>query len=98
MAALKGYQLGQNLTIGASSTLTETIDSFEKVIASENYFEYLEKIVDHLKIVAHIPVRNVRKASIHESKDEILIFFYKVNGLWFLDSNDRRQFDDQTST
>ncbi|KAJ0176327.1 hypothetical protein K1T71_008501 [Dendrolimus kikuchii] len=58
IAELKGYILDQNLTVRAGVTLTEAIDILETV-ASKEYFTYLKKIAEHIKLVAHIPVRNI---------------------------------------
>ncbi|KAI8431845.1 hypothetical protein MSG28_004418 [Choristoneura fumiferana] len=56
---LKGYKIDQNLILGAGSTLTETIDIFESVASSEDYFWYLENLREHLFLVAHPSVRNL---------------------------------------
>ena len=50
--------MDQNLIIGAATTLTELLEIF-KSEAEQDYFEYLQFFYDHLKKVAHIPVRNV---------------------------------------
>ncbi|KAG6464941.1 hypothetical protein O3G_MSEX014825 [Manduca sexta] len=55
---LKTYTLDQNLIIGAGLTLSELKDKFE-MTAKEDYFEYLKSFCDHLKLIAHIPVRNL---------------------------------------
>lgn len=62
---LKGCTIDQNLVIGAANTLTETIEILERVSFTENDFEYLEKIIDHLKLVAHLPVANVSIGNIY---------------------------------
>lgn len=56
---LKGYTLDQNLILGGGNTLTEVLEIFE-VISKEEYFSYLKILNDHIKLVAHIAVRNVR--------------------------------------
>ncbi|KAI5646512.1 molybdopterin-binding domain of aldehyde dehydrogenase domain-containing protein [Phthorimaea operculella] len=58
VAALKGYTVDQNLVVGAGTTLTEVMDIFEQM-STQEYFGYLQKLVDHLKLVAHIAVRNL---------------------------------------
>ncbi|KAJ2948179.1 hypothetical protein O0L34_g9987 [Tuta absoluta] len=58
VSALKGYTVDQNLVVGAGTTLTEVMDIFERM-SLQQYFEYLQKLVDHLKLVAHIAVRNL---------------------------------------
>lgn len=55
---LKGYILDQNLIVGAENTLSELLDIFEAV-AKEEYFSYLNVLHDHIKLVAHVAVRNV---------------------------------------
>ncbi|XP_047998096.1 indole-3-acetaldehyde oxidase-like isoform X2 [Leguminivora glycinivorella] len=56
---LKGYHFDQNLMLGAGNTLTETMDIFEELANSVDYFWYLEKLREYLMLVAHIPVRNL---------------------------------------
>ncbi|KAF9801456.1 hypothetical protein SFRURICE_013236, partial [Spodoptera frugiperda] len=58
VSELKGYKLDQNLIIYGGVTLTELLDIFKR-IAKQEYFAYLSKFYDHLKKVAHIPVRNI---------------------------------------
>lgn len=61
VSELKGYSFDQNLIVGAITTLTEVLDIFEKVSTEkEDEFGYLKKLHDHIELVAHIPVRNVR--------------------------------------
>ncbi|CAB3227927.1 unnamed protein product [Arctia plantaginis] len=55
---LKGYSVDQNLIVNANTTLTEFLDILQKV-ANEEFFDYLTKLYEHIKNVAHIPVRNV---------------------------------------
>ncbi|XP_075976974.1 xanthine dehydrogenase/oxidase-like isoform X2 [Anticarsia gemmatalis] len=55
---LKGYTIDQNLIVNAGNTLTEFLNILQKV-SSEEYFGYLQKLYDHILVVAHIPVRNV---------------------------------------
>lgn len=55
---LKNCYFDQNLVIGAGTTLSELMDLFEKLVDVE-YFKYLKVLNEHLKLVAHIPVKNV---------------------------------------
>lgn len=55
---LKGYTMDQNLIIGAATTLSEMTDIFQKQ-SNEIYFQYLKQFLDHLQLVAHLPVKNV---------------------------------------
>lgn len=52
------------LIIGANKTLTETLSLFERTSKISN-FSYLLKVFNHIKLVAHVAVRNV---SINNSK------------------------------
>ncbi|XP_063385400.1 uncharacterized protein LOC134671467 [Cydia fagiglandana] len=56
---LKGYSFDQNLVLGAGTTLSETMKTFQTVSSTEDNFWYLEKLREHLDLVAHIPVRNL---------------------------------------
>ncbi|KAF2897493.1 hypothetical protein ILUMI_08680, partial [Ignelater luminosus] len=48
----------RSLVVGANKTLTDTIDVFRRR-ASRNKLEYLNKLADHIELVAHVPVRNI---------------------------------------
>lgn len=56
---LKTNVLDQNLVVGAGFTLTEFLYILKTNWTLE-YFNYLEKLHEHIMLVAHIPVRNVR--------------------------------------
>ncbi|KAL4715641.1 hypothetical protein ACJJTC_006220 [Scirpophaga incertulas] len=56
---IKGYYLDQNLVVGAGTTLTDLIEIFALVYKQHEEFAYLEKLNEHLDLVAHIPVRNI---------------------------------------
>ncbi|XP_045484577.1 xanthine dehydrogenase-like [Pieris rapae] len=58
VAELKGYYLQQNLVVGAGNTLTELDDIFLKMSQHED-FRYLTVLREHLKLIAHIPVKNI---------------------------------------
>lgn len=47
------------LVLGANMTLTKTIGLFYKMSNDPKYL-YLGKMADHIDLVAHVPVRNVR--------------------------------------
>ncbi|CAK1590833.1 unnamed protein product [Parnassius mnemosyne] len=56
---LKNYYIDQNLVIGAGMALNDLIDLFEQVSKKHEEFSYLQKLSEHLNLVAHIPVRNI---------------------------------------
>lgn len=51
--------LPDSFTIGANKTLNDTIRVFRRTSKIEG-FSYLTKLADHIELVAHVPVRNVR--------------------------------------
>ncbi|XP_045484579.1 xanthine dehydrogenase 1-like isoform X1 [Pieris rapae] len=58
VAVLKGYYLQQNLVVGAGNTLTELDEIFHQMSQHDD-FRYLKVLQEHLKLVAHIPVKNI---------------------------------------
>ncbi|XP_059045049.1 xanthine dehydrogenase/oxidase-like [Achroia grisella] len=56
---LKGHYIDQNLVVGAGTTLTDLMDIFKTVSHQQVEFAYLQKLYEHLDLVAHIPVRNI---------------------------------------
>ncbi|KAI5646263.1 molybdopterin-binding domain of aldehyde dehydrogenase domain-containing protein [Phthorimaea operculella] len=56
---LKGHYIDQNLVVGAGTTLTNLMEIFYTVSKERPEFWYLEKLYEHLNLVAHIPVRNI---------------------------------------
>ncbi|XP_045451999.1 xanthine dehydrogenase-like [Melitaea cinxia] len=58
VSELKGFYIDQNLIIGGGNTLTEVMSIFTRM-STYDYFDYLNVLNDHLKLVAHIPVRNL---------------------------------------
>ncbi|CAF4846895.1 unnamed protein product [Pieris macdunnoughi] len=56
---LRTHYLDQNLVIGAGTALTDLMEIFKKMAETYENFSYLQKLYDHLDLVAHIPVRNV---------------------------------------
>lgn len=56
-----------NLMVGANKSLTETMELFQRT-AETNGFAYLTKLADHIKLAAHVPVRNVRFLSFIKMK------------------------------
>ncbi|XP_013192263.2 uncharacterized protein LOC106136308 [Amyelois transitella] len=56
---IKGYFIDQNLCVGAGTTLTNLMELFGKISKENEDFAYLEKLCEHLDLVAHIPVRNI---------------------------------------
>ncbi|XP_063618136.1 xanthine dehydrogenase/oxidase-like [Cydia splendana] len=56
---LKTHVVDQNLVLGASTTLNDTISIFYEISHQREEFSYLTLLADHITLVAHIPVRNI---------------------------------------
>lgn len=78
---LKGCTFDQNLIVGVGISLNELIDIL-KAAAKQEFFGYLEKLVDHINLVASIPIRNVSiylyKLSSSTYIPQLLIFVFLV--------------------
>lgn len=57
---LREFYMDQNLVVGAGMTLTDLMSLFKTLAGTQEEFGYLQKLFDHLNLVAHIPVRNVK--------------------------------------
>ncbi|XP_047533953.1 xanthine dehydrogenase 1-like isoform X2 [Vanessa atalanta] len=85
VSELKGFNIDQNLIIGAGNTLTDVMSIF-KTMCTHEYFDYLSILNDHIKLVAHIPVRNLGtiagnlmlKNKHHEFPSDIYLLFETV--------------------
>ncbi|XP_037034825.1 indole-3-acetaldehyde oxidase-like isoform X2 [Bradysia coprophila] len=54
---LRSHSLGNELVIGANVNLTETMDILTKASATPG-FEYCKQLVQHMDLIANVPVRN----------------------------------------
>ncbi|XP_050344175.1 uncharacterized protein LOC126769431 [Nymphalis io] len=85
VSELKGFNIDQNLIIGAGNTLTDVMSIFTAMCTHE-YFDYLKILNDHIKLVAHIPVRNlgtvagnlILKNQHHEFQSDIYLLLETV--------------------
>lgn len=60
MPELVSHSVGTNLVLGANVSLTDTMNIIKNVAEEkEESFWHLQKVYDHLDIVANVPVRNV---------------------------------------
>lgn len=55
---LRSHSLGNELVIGANVNLTETMDILTKASTTPG-FEYCKELVQHIDLIANVPVRNV---------------------------------------
>lgn len=65
---LKEFYLDQNLVVGSGVTLTDLMTLFETIAWKRQEFGYLQKLHEHLNLVAHIPVRNVSHAFFSDTR------------------------------
>ncbi len=56
--ALRNYSIGANVTLGGNMSLTETMEVLKKA-SMRSGFQYLRYCVDHIDLIANVPVRNV---------------------------------------
>ncbi|KAM3958764.1 uncharacterized protein ACR2FA_007169 [Aphomia sociella] len=56
---LRGHYIDENLVVGAGTTLSELMDLLKTVSKQQDDFAYLQKLYEHIDLVAHIPVRNI---------------------------------------
>ncbi|XP_013161894.1 PREDICTED: xanthine dehydrogenase-like [Papilio xuthus] len=83
---LKGFVLDQNLVLGAGLTLTETLGILKLMSTEKYYFRYLDKLYDHIEMVAHNAVRNIGtiagnlmiKHKHHEFPSDLFLLFETV--------------------
>ncbi|CAG9761736.1 unnamed protein product [Ceutorhynchus assimilis] len=51
--------LDSSLVLGGNMSLNDTMSLFRKIARKNSKFTYLDKMADHLDLVAHVPVRNI---------------------------------------
>lgn len=56
--ALRTHSIGTNVILGGNMSLTETMDVMKKA-SMRSGFQYLKYLVDHIDLIANVPVRNV---------------------------------------
>lgn len=55
---LRAHNIGSELVLGANVSLSETMEILTKA-SSGTGFEYCKYLVDHIDLIANVPVRNV---------------------------------------
>ncbi|XP_049875547.1 uncharacterized protein LOC126373432 [Pectinophora gossypiella] len=83
---LKGHYVDQNLVVGAGTTLTDLMELFKTISWEREEFSYLQKLYEHLDLVAHIPVRNVLGSEVDAdvSLNDYLRNFLNLRGTKFM--------------
>lgn len=56
--ALRTHTIGKDVTLGGNMSLTETMEVFKKA-SKRSGFQYLTYLIDHIDLIANVPVRNV---------------------------------------
>ncbi|KAJ6642124.1 Indole-3-acetaldehyde oxidase [Pseudolycoriella hygida] len=57
VAALQTHSIGTSVTLGGNVSLTETMEVLKKA-SMRSGFHYLKHFVDHIDLIANVPVRN----------------------------------------
>lgn len=57
---LKSHKLDGSLILGGNMTLNETMKVFQQIAETNSKFKYAAQMYQHMDLVAHMPVRNVR--------------------------------------
>ncbi|XP_058053764.1 xanthine dehydrogenase/oxidase-like [Anopheles bellator] len=55
---LRVHSVGASLTIGAGTSLTELMELMTSSAKNNPHFSYLEHLVNHIDLIANVPVRN----------------------------------------
>lgn len=55
---LRSHAIGTELVLGANISLSETMDILTNA-STQSGFEYCKHLVDHIDLIANVPVRNV---------------------------------------
>lgn len=77
---LRSHTIGAELTLGGNVSLTEAMDIFTNV-SIEPGFEYCKYLVDHIDLIANVPVRNVScSVSMYTYEGMKLQNFYSQSG------------------
>lgn len=56
--SLRTHCIGANVTLGGNISLTETMEVLRKA-SMRSGFHYLKYFVEHIDLIANVPVRNV---------------------------------------
>ncbi|XP_023954191.2 xanthine dehydrogenase-like [Bicyclus anynana] len=86
---LKEHVLDVNLILGAGISLSELMEIFGHISASNDGFKYLQELYNHLDLVAHMPVRNIGtiggnlmlKHINNDFQSDLFLLFETVGGL-----------------
>jgi hypothetical protein len=59
VAELKSLTTKPNLVLGANMSLTEAMDTFNRISKENVRYKYTKALADHIDLIANVPVRNV---------------------------------------
>jgi hypothetical protein len=59
VAELKSLTTEPNLVLGANMSLTEAMDTFNRISKDNTHYKYTKVLADHIDLIANVPVRNV---------------------------------------
>jgi len=59
VAELKSLTTKPNLVLGGNMSLTEAMDTFNRISKEHARYKYTKALADHIDLIANVPVRNV---------------------------------------
>jgi len=59
VAELKSLTTEPNLVLGGNMSLTEAMDTFNRISKENARYKYTKALADHIDLIANVPVRNV---------------------------------------
>ena len=62
VAELKSLTTEPNLVLGGNMSLTEAMDTFNRISKENVRYKYTKALADHIDLIANVPVRNVSTA------------------------------------
>ena len=62
VAELKSLITEPNLVLGGNMSLTEAMDTFNRISKENVCYKYTKALADHIDLIANVPVRNVSTA------------------------------------
>ena len=65
VAELKSLTTEPDLVLGGNMSLTEAMDTFNRISKENARYKYAKALADHIDLIANVPVRNVSTSLCH---------------------------------